>query len=84
MNEEELMAAREHKEAFYVSTIMSAKLKIDLAYCQNVRFGDDLRMLFATLARLAANLFNVFGLAPASSEIHLSKVRDGSTRQTLP
>jgi len=75
MDEEELMAGQPDKEAFYLSTIMPAKLEIDLAYCQNVRFGGDLRMILATAGRLGAKLGSVFGVATASTKIHLSKVQ---------
>jgi lipopolysaccharide/colanic/teichoic acid biosynthesis glycosyltransferase len=84
MNEEELMAAQVDREAFYVSVIMPAKLKIDLAYCEHVRFGEDVHVIFTTLARLGAKLLNVIGLASADSGIDRSKIKDGSSRQTLP
>jgi len=75
MDEEELMAGQPDKEAFYLSTIMPAKLEIDLAYCQNVRFGEDLRMILATAGRLGAKVGSAFGVASASTKIHLSKVQ---------
>jgi len=84
MDEEDLIAAQPDKEAYYVSAIMPAKLEIDLAYCQKIRFGEDLRLLFATLARLGAKLAAVFGLAPPNSELHLRKVRDIPPRQSIP
>lgn len=84
MDEEELMAAQEDKEAFYLSTILPAKLKIDLAYCENIRFTADLRMLFATFRRMALKLVSIFGWAPRNSGIHLSKLQEGPPRQTSP
>jgi len=48
-----LMQGRPDKEAFYISTIMPAKLKIDLAYCQDIRFFNDLRLIFGTVTQLA-------------------------------
>lgn len=82
MDEEELMAGQPDKEAFYLSTIMPAKLEIDLAYCQNVRFGEDLRMIFATLGRMAPRFGNIFGFSPANSDPHISKLRENPPRHT--
>lgn len=52
LNEEELMAGHADKEGFYLSTILPAKLKIDLAYCADVSFWNDLRVLMRTVKRL--------------------------------
>jgi lipopolysaccharide/colanic/teichoic acid biosynthesis glycosyltransferase len=84
MDEEALMAGQTDPDAFYISTILPAKLELDLAYCRNVRFGQDLRILFVTLWRLALQLGHIFGLAPAHSEAPLGKVSDSSQPQTLP
>jgi lipopolysaccharide/colanic/teichoic acid biosynthesis glycosyltransferase len=52
LNEEELMATHPDTEAFYLSTILPAKLAVDLSYCERIRFRKDLRILFVTLSRL--------------------------------
>lgn len=52
LNEEELMAAHPDTEAFYLSTILPAKLAVDLSYCARIRFREDLRILLVTLSRL--------------------------------
>jgi lipopolysaccharide/colanic/teichoic acid biosynthesis glycosyltransferase len=52
VHEEELLASKLDKESFYVSTILPAKLEMDLSYCENVRFFEDLKIIFATLANV--------------------------------
>lgn len=49
IREEELMAGQADKEGFYISTIMPAKLEYDIAYCRDIRFTNDLRILFSTI-----------------------------------
>jgi lipopolysaccharide/colanic/teichoic acid biosynthesis glycosyltransferase len=51
-DEELLMASRADKEDFYISEILPAKLEIDLAYCQNIRFFSDMKILIATVGKL--------------------------------
>lgn len=48
IDEEQLLAGRADKEYFYVSTIMRRKLQIDLAYCRNMSFREDMKNLFLT------------------------------------
>ncbi|GAC1635706.1 MAG: sugar transferase [Candidatus Acidiferrum sp.] len=62
-DEEALMASHSDKEAFYLSEILPAKLECDLAYCQNVRFATDLKILFGTVAQL---FLRPLGLSRAS------------------
>lgn len=52
VHEEELLAAQPDKETFYRLTILPAKLEKDLSYCENVRFLEDLRIIFATFAKV--------------------------------
>jgi lipopolysaccharide/colanic/teichoic acid biosynthesis glycosyltransferase len=52
LNEEELMASQSDQDSYYLSTILPAKLRIDLAYCQDIRFTSDFHILFLTIARL--------------------------------
>lgn len=52
MDEEELMADQPDTEEFYLKTIMPAKLEIDIAYTENIRFSEDLRCLWFTVAGL--------------------------------
>jgi lipopolysaccharide/colanic/teichoic acid biosynthesis glycosyltransferase len=58
VNEEELLAEQADQENFYLTAILPAKLEIDLAYCGNIRFSEDLRIIFATFR-------NVFFKTPA-------------------
>lgn len=79
LNEEELLASQPHREHFYFTTVMPAKLQIDLAYCAGIRFSEDLRLLFLTLTRLFRPS------APRSSSAgsieHLAAVSHGTTRR---
>jgi lipopolysaccharide/colanic/teichoic acid biosynthesis glycosyltransferase len=52
LNEEELMAGKTDKELFYLSTILPAKLAVDLDYCSHITFRTDLQLIFLTLGRL--------------------------------
>lgn len=52
VQEEELLRSRFDREEFYVASILPAKLELDLAYCENVRFLEDLRLVFMTIAKL--------------------------------
>ena len=59
VNEEELLSRQKDPEAYYVSRVMPAKLKLDLAYCRNICFREDLSLICRTLGRL-------IGLDPGS------------------
>jgi lipopolysaccharide/colanic/teichoic acid biosynthesis glycosyltransferase len=56
VHEEALLAAQPDQEAFYLSTILPAKLETDLQYCQNIRFANDLRLVFATPFKIVDGL----------------------------
>lgn len=51
-DEERLLAGRADREHFYFTVVMPAKLEIHRSYCANIRFKEDLRILFLTLAGL--------------------------------
>jgi len=84
MDEEALMAGQADPHAFYISAILPAKLETDLAYCQSVRFSQDLRIIFETLWRLILQLGLLFRFAPQRSEMPLGKLTDTSPPQALP
>lgn len=48
IDEEQLLAAVEDRERYYVDTIMKHKLRYDLAYCNNIRLLEDMRIIFRT------------------------------------
>jgi len=50
--EEDLLATQQDREHFYRTVLLPAKLKLDQAYCENVRFSRDLTMIFATVFRM--------------------------------
>ena len=52
INEEQLLASRTDKEHFYVTTIMRRKLQLDLAYCRNISFSEDLKSVLKTAGAL--------------------------------
>jgi len=52
VNEEELLSQQKEPGRYYVSCLMPAKLKLDLAYCGNICFRGDLFLIFRTLGRL--------------------------------
>lgn len=51
-DEEELLATRPDRERFYLTSVMPAKLEVQLAYCATICFWKDLYILFYTLAGL--------------------------------
>lgn len=67
-DEETLLAGQPDPERFYVTTLMPAKLEIDLAYCQNIRFFHDLRLIIGTVAQLLARTARWTALFPRKSE----------------
>jgi len=67
-DEELLMASRADKEEFYVSEILPAKLEIDIAYSQSIRFFSDVKILFSTFAKLFARPFGFFRPRRSSPE----------------
>jgi len=75
MNEEELMAGQSEKESFYISTVMPAKLEIDLAYCSDIRFLKDLALLRSTIARLFLRSFGESGAPEDGTPRHLAADR---------
>jgi lipopolysaccharide/colanic/teichoic acid biosynthesis glycosyltransferase len=52
VNEEDILARQIDKDAFYRTTLLPAKLDLDLAYCENIRFQTDLKLLVKTFVRL--------------------------------
>jgi lipopolysaccharide/colanic/teichoic acid biosynthesis glycosyltransferase len=55
--EEELLASHLDKERFYVTTVMPAKLVVDLAYCENIAFKCDLYVLYQTFVKLLSRIY---------------------------
>jgi lipopolysaccharide/colanic/teichoic acid biosynthesis glycosyltransferase len=60
VNEEELLAGREDKEAFYLSTVLPAKLETDLAYSETIRFTTDLKLILTTIRLVLARTPQLF------------------------
>ncbi len=52
LNEEELLAGQPDDEQYYISKILPAKIDIDIAYCEQIRFVEDLRIIFQTFAKV--------------------------------
>ncbi len=55
-NEEELLTNQPDKEEYYLTTLLPAKLEIDIAYCENIRFRRDVQLIFQTLANIFARI----------------------------
>ena len=75
-DEEESLAGRSDSEHFYFTTVMPAKLEIHRAYCANIRFTEDLRILFLTLGGLFRR--------PSPSTWSAGSVEDLSTVSRTP
>ena len=74
-DEEALMASRSDKEEFYLAEILPAKLESDLAYCENIRFLADVKILFFTVSQLFLRPFGFLrssrsaaGVTPSSPD----------------
>lgn len=52
INENELLAAAEHPEAYYISHIMPEKLELNLQYINSNVFFKDIGLIFKTLFRI--------------------------------
>ena len=52
IQEQELLGNRADSEDFYLTSILPAKLELDLAYCENIRFLEDLKLVFLTISRI--------------------------------
>jgi lipopolysaccharide/colanic/teichoic acid biosynthesis glycosyltransferase len=48
-HEEEVLAAADDPQRHYREVVMPAKLRMNLAYLQNISFGSDVRVIFQTL-----------------------------------
>jgi lipopolysaccharide/colanic/teichoic acid biosynthesis glycosyltransferase len=68
VHEEALLAAQPDTEAFYVSSILPTKLEIDLHYCRNIRFLDDLKLLVGTPVKILDGLTNLSKSLSSTSE----------------
>jgi lipopolysaccharide/colanic/teichoic acid biosynthesis glycosyltransferase len=65
VNEEELLAGQPDKEAFYLSTVLPAKLETDLAYCENIRFVQDVKLILTAIGLVLAKTLRL--LKPVSN-----------------
>lgn len=52
ISEEEVLAKQADKEKYYLTVILPAKLKIDLAYCRKITFNTDLKLIANTFTSL--------------------------------
>lgn len=71
--EEELLASHADKETFYLRTVLPAKLKLDAAYCQNVRLSVDLQLIFKTLQTVFARIREI--CSPQSGDFKVVSTR---------
>ena len=52
IGEEDLLAAQEDKEAYYVQVLLPAKLESDLEYVRRIAFNTDLKLIAKTISNL--------------------------------
>jgi lipopolysaccharide/colanic/teichoic acid biosynthesis glycosyltransferase len=71
MFEEELLAGQADKEHFYVASVLPAKLAIDCAYCRNVTFTGDLRLIFSTVMKVVRRIGELCRPAASISQKHI-------------
>ena len=67
VNEEELLAGQSDKEAFYLSTVLPAKLETDLAYCQNIRLVEDVKLILTAIRLVLVKTVRLFKPLPHPS-----------------
>jgi lipopolysaccharide/colanic/teichoic acid biosynthesis glycosyltransferase len=60
VNEEELLASQPDKEAFYLTTVLPAKLETDLAYCENIRFAEDVKLILTAIRLVLLKTLRLF------------------------
>lgn len=82
-DEEELLATRPDRDHFYLTSVMPAKLEAQLAYCANIRFSEDLHILFHTLAGLFRRpASQSHGSTPLGNPNAVSIVSSGPSRES--
>jgi lipopolysaccharide/colanic/teichoic acid biosynthesis glycosyltransferase len=52
MDEAEILAARDDPQAFYVTTLLHERVRLDLEYVDHATFGGDLQLLMAQAAAI--------------------------------
>jgi len=52
VREEEILAGHADKENFYAAEILPRKLELDLIYCEDIRFFDDIKLIFHTFRKI--------------------------------
>lgn len=89
--EEELLAQQVDKEAFYLSTILPAKLEVHLAYTENISFWDDMKIVFSTFAKIFGRLclllqaqFGILQTASENNPIPNTLFQSDRDRETSP
>jgi lipopolysaccharide/colanic/teichoic acid biosynthesis glycosyltransferase len=52
VREEEILAGQADRENFYAAEILPRKLELDLIYCEDIRFFDDIKLIFRTFWKI--------------------------------
>jgi lipopolysaccharide/colanic/teichoic acid biosynthesis glycosyltransferase len=60
VHEEELIASHPDKDNFYLTTVMPAKLEIDIAYCESIHFAGDVRQIVRTVATVLFKIMEAY------------------------
>jgi lipopolysaccharide/colanic/teichoic acid biosynthesis glycosyltransferase len=66
--EEELLASRPDREQLYVTVVLPAKLTIAAAYCEDIRFFEDIRIIGWSIRIVLGRLLELFRMPSASRE----------------
>lgn len=73
VREEEILAGQADKKNFYAAEILPRKLELDLIYCEDIRFFDDIKLIFRTFWKIFETFRpagrDVEGRSPARSTI---------------
>jgi lipopolysaccharide/colanic/teichoic acid biosynthesis glycosyltransferase len=70
--EEELLVGQSDQEGYYLSTVLPAKLRIDVEYCENISFVSDVKLIFTTFLKIFARLTEYSKHFPNTSENQVS------------
>jgi lipopolysaccharide/colanic/teichoic acid biosynthesis glycosyltransferase len=60
VHEEELIASHPDKDNFYLTTVMPAKLEIDIAYCESIDFAGDVRQIIKTVTTVLLKIMEAY------------------------
>jgi lipopolysaccharide/colanic/teichoic acid biosynthesis glycosyltransferase len=74
-DEEDVLAGGVDKEEMYLTTVLPAKLESDLAYCDNIGFLEDQKVILQTIAGMVGRIagFPVRRQQPGPQDLGVEK-----------